>query len=437
MTTNLPPGTFGAPYIGETLEMLNDPYNYGKKRYDKYGPVFKTSLMGRKTVVMLGADAQKYVLGTNYRDFSWRGGYKAFLPLFGDMLATTDGEVHDSQRKIMTPAFHNRNMANYLDTINRIVDSELDEWGTSGTRQLYLEARKIAFRLASSLLIGVELGESNYDKLSKDWATFTLGIVAPVPINLPNTIFGRAMRAKKRVEPILREIIAERKLHPTQDALGLLVQSCDEQGNGLDDEQLLAQLKLLVFGGYDTSSSTMTWIVLELLRNPEYLERLKAEIRADDTNERISLDDLGSKPFLDAVIKETLRLHLPVFFSPRVTIKTFEFGGYTIPEGWAVILLPSFSHMLPQYFNAPLKFDPDRFLAPREEDSKHPYAWIGFGGGPRVCIGENIAKMQIKAMLIRILRRFDMQIVPNQDLSSKYIPATRPKSDGAITYQAR
>ncbi|HKD74377.1 MAG TPA: cytochrome P450, partial [Ktedonobacterales bacterium] len=118
-------------------------------------------------------------------------------------------------------------------------------------------------------------------------------------------------------------------------------------------------------------------------------------------------------------------------------VKAFTIDGYEIPAGWSVMIVPAFTQRLPNYFADPETFDPYRFLPPRNEDQAHPYAWVGFGGGPHQCLGEGVAKLEIKAFLTLLLRRYDLQLVPDQDVRPRYLPLSRPNSDVFFTYAER
>lgn len=438
-TAHVPPGGFGLPFIGGSLSLLANPYRFAQRRHQRYGPVFKTRFLGKPTVVMLGAEAQRCVFGPEYRSFFWRDGYSFTLPLFGDALMLTDGPFHDQQRKLMTPAFHGRHMGDYLERMNRVIDTQLATWSSRGTRRFYFDGRQIAFTLASSLLVGLEVGKE-YRRLSKQWEAFTDGIVSLVRVDLPMTTFGRAMRARRAMEKTLRRLVAERRATPATDALGLLVQARDEDGNALSDEQLVAQTKLLIFAGYDTTAGTIAWLMVELLRHPEVLERVRQEVGAELPANRdapVTIEDLRQRPYLDAVIKEVLRLHPQASFLARGVHKDFEFDGFRIPAGWSVLLMPSYTHRMEDYFVEPDRFDPERFLPPRDEDAKHPYAWAGFGGGPRTCLGAGLAQIEIKALVTQLLRRYDLTLVADQDLRPRYVPTSRPKGNVLISYRVR
>jgi len=145
---------------------------------------------------------------------------------------------------------------------------------------------------------------------------------------------------------------------------------------------------------------------------------------------------LRQMTLVDALIKETLRVHPQSVFSLRGVRADCEIAGYALPAGGTIMLVPAYTHRMPEYFADPNVFDPDRFLPPRQEDVKHPYAFIGFGGGPRICIGEALARIEIKALLAQLLRRYELALASDQNLTPRYAPS-RPKGDVLIEYGER
>ncbi len=438
MTSSLPPGGYGAPLIGDSLTMFRDPVTFARRRYQRYGEVSKTSFMGKKAVMLLSAEAHRLVLATEYRNFHWRDGYGVGVPVFGDALFMIDGELHDRQRKLMTPAFHHKHMGGYLALMNHAIDAHLSQWGSSGQRSFYDEARSLAFALAATLLVGID-DSVDYGQLKQLFADMIDGLASAsvlMQLNLPFTMFHRSLAARRKLDPIIERIIDERRAHPTTDALGLLVSSRDDDGSTFTPEQLVAQAKVLIFAGYDSTATTASWLMAELLRHPESFERVRAEV-SGDPDAPLTLEDLRQQPYLDAAIKETLRLHPQASIMMRGARESFEFQGYTIPGGWLVLLVPPFVHRQERYFADPDRFDPARFLPPRDEDTKNPYAWVGFGGGPRICLGTGIAQIELKALITRILRRYDLTLLPGQDFTPIYLPIDRPRGSVVIRYAKR
>jgi cytochrome P450 len=432
-STSLPPGSFGAPYLGQTPQLIADPLTFCRENVAKFGPVFKYRFVGQKMVALIGADAQRRVLVTEYANFPAKEGYIVAYDIMGDGLLWVDGAEHDSQRKLMTPAFHGRNMDDYLGRINRIVDGQFAEWQAKGSRDFYLDAQQIAWKLSMSILLGIE-EPTEIARMTRLWFLLTQGGYAIFRVRLPWSKYGKAYWARNQIEGILQGIIDERRRDPKGDVLSMLVHA-GEDGNRFTDAQLHAHLRLMIYAGFDTTASTLSWIIVEMLRRPDLLARLLAEVQSNgDPNAPVTMDEIRKTPFMEAVIKETLRLHPQTPFAMRGVKEPFEIGGYTVTPDFHVALMPCLTHRMPEYFADPDMFDPDRFLAPREEDKAHPYAWIGFGGGPRACLGEGVARLEMKAVLARLLRRFTLQLATDQDLSPLYVPLSRPKSDVRITY---
>jgi cytochrome P450 len=436
------------PVLGATLSILNNALDYTRQQAARHGQVFQTRFMGRRAVVLLGAEAHKRVLGASSAEtlYSSYGGYQFLLPFIGGgSLLTLDGAAHDAQRKVVAPAFHSRHYGDYMARITRSVASVCDTWNSPTTtveaagaapRVFYKDAREMTFRMACSLVLGLELGPS-YSQLSADWNQLFSGIVDPIRANLPFTPYGRSMAAKRRVDAFLRQLVSERRAAPGTDLVSLLLDAHHEDGTPLSEDELVDQARLLLFAAFDTTASTMTWLLVELLRNPEAYARVEAEVGAAEGRHDISPSDLAHLSWLDACIKETLRLHPATAFLARSLTAPMEYSGYTIPAGWLMLLMLAYTHRMPEYFDAPDTFDPERFLPPREEDKRTPYAWVGFGSGAHTCLGMGIAQVELKTALWYLVQRYTFQLVPDQDLRTIHVPINRPKSGLLLTIHPR
>jgi cytochrome P450 len=436
MATTIP-GSMGLPYLGETFPSLSDPLTFFAQRHQRYGPICKTRVLGKTSVVLFGAQAQRQVLLASGDEppYLTRDTYGFLEPIVGTSLVQMDGLPHQTQRKLVTPAFHAHNYADYLARINRAYDQVVGSWPEQGSRTFYAESQAIAFRVSTSLMLGIEESSELADMRALLHKLFD-GALVLVPLNLPFLTYGKALAAKSLIDERLRAALVQHRETPTTDVLSLLLQARDEEGQSLSDDHLLATLKFLLFAGYETTTAVLSWGLLELLRNPDVYERLRTEIGVGTVGgeEPVGVEDLRKMPFLDAVIKETLRLHPAVSFLLRGVATPFEFEGYTIPAGWQVILPLCYTHRTAEYFADPERFDPARFLAPHEEDKKTPYAWMGFGGGKHSCLGMGIAQIEIKTVLTRLLRQFDLQLDAHQDLSAVYVPVKRPKGGAKISF---
>ena len=198
--------------------------------------------------------------------------------------------------------------------------------------------------------------------------------------------------------------------------LGMIVHARDEQGNALSDEQILAHLNILLAAGHETTTTLSSWVLYLMATQPEQRERVRAELAAvqPDADGIMSIEALWAAKVLDAFIREAGRLYSPLINVPRGVVKDFAFSGYTVPAGTPLRLALAAGHRLPHVFANPDVFDPDRFAPPCEEDRCHPYALATFGGGSRVCIGMNVAQLEVKALAAHVLRSYALEPIGGQ-----------------------
>lgn len=233
--------------------------------------------------------------------------------------------------------------------------------------------------------------------------------------------------ARRQLRQLLQEIITERKrqgnLQASQDVLGLFLASVDAEGNVLTD-QIIDETIHLLNGAHFTTATALTWAIVELAALTEWRSRLRQELSQVWQNEPLNLGHLKHLTQMTNFLKEVERVYNPsgvVLF--RGVVKEFDCAGYRIPPGWGVIVAQGLTHQAPDIYTDPALFDPDRFAPPREEDRKHPFALIGFGGGEHVCIGIEFAKMEMKIFLANLLRHYDWSVTPEyQQMESKKFP---------------
>ncbi|WP_013323340.1 cytochrome P450 [Gloeothece verrucosa] len=411
----LPPGNLGLPILGETLSFLQDR-NFANKRHKKYGSVFKTHLFGRPTVILMGPEANRFILSTHFDHFSWREGWpKMFRELLGRSLFLQDGEEHRRNRKLLMPAFHGPALNQYITTMEEIIDRYLNNWEKQGSIAWFFELKKMTFEIASILLIGSEPGELT-DMLSQWFTELTSGLFT-LPIALPGTTYSKALKARDRLLNHIEKVVQERQKHPTSDALGLLVQTRDEEGNSLSLEELKVQALLMLFAGHETTTSMLASFNMVLAQNRQIRARLNTEIENISPKGSITLEQLRQMTYLDQVLKEVERFYPPVAGGFRGVVKPCVFGGYYIPEGWQLLYRIDATHLDQRVYTNPEQFDPDRFSPERAENKKMEYSLVGFGGGSRICLGYTFAQMEMKIFAVHLLRHYDWELLPDQDLS--------------------
>ena len=423
----LPPGSLGLPLIGETIQFLFDP-NFADKREKKYGSISKTNILGRKTVFMSGAEANKFILSSHIDCFSWGEGWPDnFRELLGRSLFLQDGEEHRRNRKLLMPAFHGQALTNYVTTMEQIVTKYLQKWEIKRNLTWFPELKQMTFEIASALLLGSPPGDKT-ELLSQWFTELTNGLFAIFPIRASWSRYGKALAARDRLLEYIDQQIEKRIKIPGQDALGLMLQTRDEDGGHLSREEIKVQALLMLFAGHETTTSMLTFLCMALGQHPDILAKARAEQQELDIEGSLTVEKLKQMTYLGQIFKEVERLYPPVGGGFRGVVKPFVFKGYYVPQGWIVSYRINSSHQDSNIFTNPQKFDPDRFSSDRAEDKKVDYSLVGFGGGPRFCLGYAFAQMEMKIFASLLLRDYRWEILPNQNLRPDPIPSLHPRS---------
>jgi cytochrome P450 len=433
MDEPLPPGEMSFSLV-RTHRFQRDTLQALFAYYEHYGPIFSFRSLHRRIVAMIGPQANHFVTVSGAHCFSWRKGMfgEQLTPLIGDGLITTDWEYHDRARRIMMPAFHRRRM----DAAVMVQEATraLSGWHAGEVVDVYEWVRELAMSIAMRALVGLDprAGGIGHDAAvlferalrfydTESWMMLLRG---------PGTPWSR-MRANRRgLDRIIYAEIERRRRRGggRDDVLSMLLDARDEDGEGFTPGELRDQLMHLLFGGHDTTSSTLSFLIYELSRHPAALARVQDELGAvlGDRAAPTAGDLIDGLPYLSMAVDETLRLYPPVWFGPRFSVKPFEFGGYRVPAGVHVIHSSWVSHRLPEVFPNPEAFIPERF-APEARRMLPAGAYIPFGGGQRICVGKRFGQLVVKAIAATILRRFRCELRPGYVLRLAKVPTLSPE----------
>jgi cytochrome P450 len=421
----LPPGKLGFAIIGETISFLRDP-DFADKRQKQYGSIFKTHLFGRPTVIMMGAEANRFLFANENKYFIVAWPLSTRILLGQGSLSMQLGDIHKSRRKILSQAFQPRALAGYATTMEDFTHRYLHKWEQKSTLIWYPELRKYTFDIACKLLIGKQQAtDTNLEVLFEDWCN---GLFT-IPLRLPGTKFNQACKSHQLLLTEIETLIRQRQQQPQsgEDALGLLLQAQDEDGNQLGIEELKDQILTLLFAGHETLTSAIASFCLEVGQRPDIIAKIRAEQQQFDPTQPITFEDLKSMTYLEQVMKEVLRFVPPVGGGFREVIQDCEYNGYFIPKDWSILYQIAKTHQDETVYFQPQQFDPERFSETRNEDKPKPFSWVPFGGGMRECIGKEFAKLEIKLFAALLVRNYDWQLLPNQSLDLITIPTPRPR----------
>ena len=312
-------------------------------------------------------------------------------------LLTLDGNEHMRQRKLMLPPFHGESVRRFGDLIEEIAVREVDRWPLG--RRFALRPRMQA--IALEVILRAIFGLREQQRLATFRTLLTrlsdrMGLVVQLPALRrdfgPLSPWSRFLRARAAVDEAIFEEISQRRAETEEDrddVMSLLLAARHEDGTGMNDVEVRDQLVTLMLAGQDTTATGLAWAFERLLRHPRCLERLREEL------------ERGADAYMEAVLKETLRLRPPLVHVARVLKADVTVDGYVVPAG--LYLVPSLAlvHLRDDLYPEPHAFRPERFL----EGQPEPYAWIPFGGGVRRCIGAAFAAFEMKTVLRTVLLR--------------------------------
>ncbi|KAJ0730255.1 putative cytochrome P450 [Helianthus annuus] len=435
---NLPPGSFGWPFLGETIEFVRrqrhgDPEKFVRDRMERYGSpmVFKTSLLGHRMAVFCGPEGNKFLFGNeNKLVASWWP--EAIQMLFGKCLNTSRGDEAKWLRKMMLAhlgpdALSNR-LTGTMDIVTRLHIQ--NQWQGRSEVKVFNTVKPYLFELACRLFLSLE-DPKHVAELGSLFNTFLKGL-GELPINIPGTRFYHAKRAATAIKKHLIMIIKQRKLALKQenapsfeDLLSHLLLSSDENGRFLSEMEIANNILLLLFAGHDTTAVSITLLMKSLGEHPDVyknvLKEQSAILEEKAPGEALNWEDIQKMRYSWNVVCEVLRLIPPVTGAFREALVDFEYAGYTIPKGWKIIWSAVMTHKEEDNFPNVTKFDPSRF----QGTGPTPFAYVPFGGGPRMCLGKELARVQILVFLHNIVTKFKWDLlIPDEKI--EYDPLATP-----------
>jgi cytochrome P450 len=432
--------------IARTRRFANEPLPMLLEAYERYGPIFTMRLFHSNVVWMLGPEANHHVLVSHASNFTWRDGhFRDLIGLMGDGLLTIDGDFHRQSRRIMLPVFHRDHVAASLDAIVAETERALDRLDVGDQVDLYAWTRRLAMRVAMRALFGVDPdGERaraiDAAGLFEEALAFYASDYFLRVLRVRGSPWWKMQRAARELDSLIYDEIAHRRGSGERggDILSLLLDAHDEEGNALSDLQIRDEVMTLLFAGHDTTTSTVSFMFYELAREPALGERLVAEQHCKLAGERPTAAQLtsGELSELEMTLDETLRKYPPAWVGPRRAVQPFEFAGHTVPARAFVNYSSWASHHLPDVFDEPESFRPERF-APDAKAALAKGAYVPFGGGSRTCIGMRFGQLEVRTIATLLLSRFSLSLQPGFRLSIRQMPTISPREGVPVTLHAR
>jgi len=425
----LPPGERGLPLIGETFAYLANGYEFIERRRGSFGPVFRTSLLGRPTAVISGPDA--CAVWIDPEKIQREGSMPPHIQeIFGGRsLPLLDGSEHLERKLQVLAGFGREALEGYLPQLEEVTQRLLDQWAKSEEIIATEEFKRLAIEGICRNVMSLEPGPTT-DAIRANFCRLAAGMTA-LPIPIPGSTYRSAIAARDRLFATFDDLIRQHRAKPLNDGLSRILDAKAEDGTSITDAAARLELHHIVIAGY-VIFAEFTATLLHLSRNPDVAAKLREEVSRESPSGPVGFDVLRKMPYLLQVMMEVKRLCpiLPAIFGKAKS--SFEFKGYTIPKGWMVIWAIRSTHLDPGIYQTPDRFDPDRFSPGRAEQNKHEHAFSPHGPGTyggHKCPGTDYASLFMDILTIQLLRDF-MWELPPQDLEYNWRLTPPEPKDG-------
>jgi cytochrome P450 len=440
---SLPAGSI-APSWAHTRRIIADPLSLLLEHPRRFGPVFTIRLLHEPIVWAIGAEVNHQILVSDFDAFQWREGRFADLwPLLGDGLLNVDGAYHRDFRMLMLPAFHREYIAGVAEVMVEEALAAAERLEEGQVVEVYHWVRELALRIALRSLLGLDATDGRERPLAQAFEASLAIHGEPVLLQLlplPRSPLARAIAARRRLDALVRAEIEERRRRgdPGRGVLGLLLSATDDSGSPLPTGVIRDQAVTLLFAGHDTTTTTFTFLIYELGRNPSALRAVQQELDGAVGAQAPSAAVLDGQalPVLERSLKETLRCYPAAWVGPRRTTRDVTLAGTKVPAEIGVQYSSWVTHHLPELYPDPFRFDPDRFL-PEREAALPRGAYIPFGGGSRMCLGKRFGEYELRALATVLLSRMGFEPCSREEPRIVTTPTLGPKGGLRFVVRAR
>jgi cytochrome P450/tellurite resistance protein len=412
-----PPGGRWFPVIGETLAFLAKPFEFIDERVAKYGPVFRTHLLGKPTVILAGGESAGVFANEQLcvRDGSIPDHVRELFG--GRSLGLLDGAEHATRKRQILAAFLPEALPAYLPAMQALVETTLAH-GVGKGEELdgISELKRLAIRAIAANVVSMGDGD-DLEKLLASFQVLTAGFTG-LPVALPGTAFKRALEARDVIFEVLGRAVKAHRDEEHDDGLGRMLAHRDEQGAAMTDENAVMELHHIFIAGYIVFAELASLLVT-LAREPVLHDALVAEIRASAPAGNLTVRELASMSLLNRVVQETKRITPVVPLAFGRARKAFSVGGFRIDEGTMLFWAPFAHHQDAAVYPKPREFDAERFGPARAEHGRHPFAFAPQGMGASTghkCPGVDYATLLMQVFTSVLLRDYAYDI-PEQDVS--------------------
>lgn len=442
----LPPKKIPGPGLFSLLKNTNklrrDPLKFGEELIERYGKAIKIRIGPYQVVGLSEPSHFHWVLKENWTNYPKGKAYEKMGPLMGDGLLMAEAEFWRQNRAIVQPAFRLNRLENFFEEMKVSSNILFKEWNNTTHLNIHQEMMRFTLSVISKSLFNKDLGKDS-KAISHAIHDFMAGMeehifyLFPFQKHLPTKMNRKFKASVKFLDKFVYDIIEDRRGKGGKefDLVAMLINASNKEGaKGITDKYLRDEIMNFFVGGHETTANAITWCLYNLGKYSWAMEEVLKEIK--NLPDDFKLTDLDKFPYLDMVINESLRMLPPIWILSRETKNSDVIDGMIIPKGSIVVCAPYFLHHRKDIWENPGEFNPLRF-APAEEAKRPKNSFLPFGLGPRACIGEMVARMEIKTFIIMFLKKYSFTIDESVPVIPMATITLRPKNGMYIHIKER
>ncbi len=422
--------------FGSALVFRKDPISFLMKTSEDFPEIARFRFAHLPMVLLSDPETVRHVLQTNNKNYKKGIEYEHLKPVLGEGLLTSEGDFWLRQRRLAQPAFHKDKIAGFAEEMVACTSDILDKWDEkkSSAIDIHSEMMHLALNIVGRTLLSTNvLDEANEVEkalaISIEESFHRVQALINLPLWLPVPRHLKYNKSRESLNKIVEKIIRERRnsAHRYNDLLEMLMDVQDEDtGEKMSDKQLRDEIMTIFLAGHETTANALTWGIYLLSQHPGVLSKFYEEIDSVLGKRTPSFDDLKNLPYLNQIIHEVLRLYPPAWILGRTALADDEIAGVKVSKGNNMIISPYQIHRSKKYWENPDDFVPERFTPEKMKDL-HKFVYFPFGGGPRFCIGNNFALIEMQLIFAMIGQRFRFQLEPGFKVEADPLITLRPK----------
>jgi cytochrome P450 len=440
------PRSGGRGVLGDGIDISRDFLGWLQHKQAELGDIYEGKLLSHKLVVVTEPSYIQYLLQENNRNYHKSFGYEILKLFLGQGLLTSEGDFWLRQRRLSQPAFHKKRMAAMAKVMTDAATATALDWEkkrqAGQTLAMMPEMMQVTMKIVADALfsadvssdigtISTHLGRLNEFAMKRIKSPIKLPLWLPVPRSF------RFKKSREAIDAVIFRIIDSRRAHnqPHDDLLAMLMETKDEEtGEQMTNLQLRDEVITIFVAGHETTALTMSWMWALLGRHPKVYDRLQAELKTVLAGRDCQMEDLPQLLYTRQVIDEALRLYPPAWVIGRRPFQDDHLGEYKVEKGSNVLMFTYGMHRHPKLWERPDDFWPERWETDRVKNLPR-FAYLPFGGGPRICIGNNFALMEMTILLATLAQRFRLVPVSNELPKMDPLITLRPRGDVEMRFR--